>query len=757
MANPFTPEEVSQILEAFFDAVGTRQYIGARYVPIFGRKNETSIEWNNSEPYEPLTVVLYQGNSYTSRQYVPSGVDISNTDYWVLTFNFNAQVEAYRREVSAFDGRITQNESDIDALQDNADNVNAIIPSNQFTTSNTVKEYIDAQDANMEQQILDSVSNDYIPFPIGEHSKYGTVGQVLGTLLNGQTQWQNPITPTDEQAEQYISQWLDDHPEATTTVADSSLNLEKFTNTAFREIVKFMGMSQTIATDTYNNLLSNLKPNTFSWCSSTWFNDFPSIIPEGAAPSACWIISLANNQYDRIDVGVQFAIGWSGTKIAMRNKFHNQAWTNWKRIDSIDAINNYKSYTNYVDATNNLNDLTSQGFYYGAANSNPLNSPDAENTSAFIIQVLDESSVLVQELTYITNEYLKYKRIKIGSADWGSWVALSVADNSITKNKIDFDDVKLITDMGSVIPVLGENGSIDDLTERGIWYIGSPTNITDLPINPPLHILVMKTPYVSFQYIFSDNTGRFMTRVKVGTNEWGEWHEYYEIPHNKTGMYYAFGDSTTKGQLGGESGSTIYGYPKITADYLGMNVSNLGVGGQGLCKDWNTINSTIDAADMSDASLITVGWAYNDGTTWSTLNRGNYQSIDDTTVIGHYYLIMKKLQEKCPTAQLVLVTGYGSPSAVDGHATLNTQFTGIYTFADQSCTVREFYDELEKMCHYNSWPCVNQANGCAFNKFNASRLIGDQIHPTREGYWVYGNNLAAQISKYYANIEKRGF
>ena len=78
----------------------TQQYIGARYVPIFGRKGEESIEWDNSKSYEPLTVVLHEGNSYTSRQFVPVGVDIKNEDFWALTGNYNAQIELYRSETT---------------------------------------------------------------------------------------------------------------------------------------------------------------------------------------------------------------------------------------------------------------------------------------------------------------------------------------------------------------------------------------------------------------------------------------------------------------------------------------------------------------------------------------------------------------------------------------------------------------------------------------------------------------------------------
>ena len=104
MDDIFTPEQIAQILEEFFKVVGTRRYVGERYVPIFGRKGEESIQWDNSAPYEPLTIVLYQGNSYTSRQFVPIGVDITNQEFWALTGNYNALIELYHNEsISAFD------------------------------------------------------------------------------------------------------------------------------------------------------------------------------------------------------------------------------------------------------------------------------------------------------------------------------------------------------------------------------------------------------------------------------------------------------------------------------------------------------------------------------------------------------------------------------------------------------------------------------------------------------------------------------
>ena len=99
-------------------AKGVRQYVGARYVPLFANP----LEWSDTREYEPLTIVTYQGNSYTSMQYVPTNISITDTAYWALTGNFNAQMEAYRAEVRAFDDRINANAAAINA---NAAAINA--------------------------------------------------------------------------------------------------------------------------------------------------------------------------------------------------------------------------------------------------------------------------------------------------------------------------------------------------------------------------------------------------------------------------------------------------------------------------------------------------------------------------------------------------------------------------------------------------------------------------------------------------------
>lgn len=107
------------------------QYVGARYVPLFA----DPLEWDKTKAYEPLTIVYHNGNSYTSRQYVPVGIEIVNTSYWALTGNYNAQIEQYRAEVQRYDARITANDTAIKAEVERATAAEATkAPTNHAST-----------------------------------------------------------------------------------------------------------------------------------------------------------------------------------------------------------------------------------------------------------------------------------------------------------------------------------------------------------------------------------------------------------------------------------------------------------------------------------------------------------------------------------------------------------------------------------------------------------------------------------------------
>ena len=112
------------------------EYTGMRYVPVFADPPE----WSSANSYEPLEIVIHEGNSYTSKTFVPVGIDISNSAYWALTGNYNAQVEQYRQEVQQFDGRITKNTEGIAAntadIANLAEKTSSLAHSKEFKGSN---------------------------------------------------------------------------------------------------------------------------------------------------------------------------------------------------------------------------------------------------------------------------------------------------------------------------------------------------------------------------------------------------------------------------------------------------------------------------------------------------------------------------------------------------------------------------------------------------------------------------------------------
>ena len=73
-----------------------RQYIGARYVPVFA----DPIEWSPDRVYESLTIVTFGNGSYTSKKPVPAGQSPSTSpEYWVNTGQYNGLLEEYKQEM----------------------------------------------------------------------------------------------------------------------------------------------------------------------------------------------------------------------------------------------------------------------------------------------------------------------------------------------------------------------------------------------------------------------------------------------------------------------------------------------------------------------------------------------------------------------------------------------------------------------------------------------------------------------------------
>lgn len=109
-------------------------YIGNRYVPVFA----SPVEWDNLREYEPLTIVTYLGTAYTSRKTVPVGTSLDNTEYWVVTGNYNAQVEQYRQATVQLEAEVGTLTEKVNGFEDNIDTLNGDMATLKNTVNNTV-------------------------------------------------------------------------------------------------------------------------------------------------------------------------------------------------------------------------------------------------------------------------------------------------------------------------------------------------------------------------------------------------------------------------------------------------------------------------------------------------------------------------------------------------------------------------------------------------------------------------------------------
>lgn len=75
-------------------------YIGERYVPIFVG------DWDSTMSYEPLMIVQYGNNTYTSKRPVPVGTLPTDTDYWALTGNYNGQIISLQNQVDTLNNSV---------------------------------------------------------------------------------------------------------------------------------------------------------------------------------------------------------------------------------------------------------------------------------------------------------------------------------------------------------------------------------------------------------------------------------------------------------------------------------------------------------------------------------------------------------------------------------------------------------------------------------------------------------------------------
>ena len=90
-----------------------KTYIGARYAPKF------SGAWDKTHEYGALEVVYANNQSYVSRKTVPANTEITNTEFWIKSADWNAQVAQYNANVEQYNANVEQYNTNVKQYEQN--------------------------------------------------------------------------------------------------------------------------------------------------------------------------------------------------------------------------------------------------------------------------------------------------------------------------------------------------------------------------------------------------------------------------------------------------------------------------------------------------------------------------------------------------------------------------------------------------------------------------------------------------------------
>ena len=92
-----------------------KKYIGARYAPKFMGA------WDKTSEYAALSVVYTNEQSYVSRKTVPANTEITNTEFWIKSADWNAQVTQYNQNVEQYQANVERYNQNVETYTQNVE------------------------------------------------------------------------------------------------------------------------------------------------------------------------------------------------------------------------------------------------------------------------------------------------------------------------------------------------------------------------------------------------------------------------------------------------------------------------------------------------------------------------------------------------------------------------------------------------------------------------------------------------------------
>lgn len=705
----------------------TTQYIGARYVPIFGRKGEESIEWDNSAPYEPLTIVMHDGNSYTSRQYVPAGIEITNEKFWALTGNYNAQVEAYRKEVATYkkdtDSEIKKYKDDLNA------SFGTYVP---FDTTPTVNSNKGVTSGGVYNRI-NALNNDI--------NKNTTT--VFGTAAyedtTGTVQQNSADVPTSSAVKLYVDSKTNDK---ITQNQAASITMNMLTNEVKNALT---GGSTPIVGDysvgtqnienggvSFQNLNSLFANNVYAVPTIKYADESDIVKTDGVLPE----IVDGKAQNSTASFSGKFALYFpiSGGDIVGVESTWDAGWGC-----------NYKQYPELIFTDNDNNVLLYANNFQKAANKQlvvqaPKNATRVWSRSAKM-KLLSKRAI-----AYI---WKNSELAIVNQVDYSTGTYVDMLDENLVYSGYD----EYIDRSGEVFSFASYFARVYYI-RAGEWmhiksnaeYAVASYSIFDMNYNqlgtsgPGVNTdAYVRMPCCGFVCFSGKNDNQYRFELKRYIS--GETDSPLK---NKTVLY--TGDSITESR--DYSKESQYAnianggaYPKLISDLTGNVYKNYAVGGATISAKPGTNNMHIceSIANMqSAADIVSISGGINDywvNTPLGTIDLATYSdTFDDTVFASALEHTLQQCIDKWPNAQIVYVITHKCK-------------TSAYSKNNVGHTFADYVEVIYKACEKYSVRVIDMFANSSLNGFNKNQagyfIPNDDAvnkggtHPTKEGYELF--------------------
>lgn len=202
-----------------------------------------------------------------------------------------------------------------------------------------------------------------------------------------------------------------------------------------------------------------------------------------------------------------------------------------------------------------------------------------------------------------------------------------------------------------------------------------------------------------------------------------------------------FGDSTILGRDGAGTALSRTNYP-ITgtiAKRLGCVCDNYGVSGQGYMAvgDVPAAYEKVASVDLTAYNAAILCYGANDG----FHDLGEWDSTDESTIMGQFNKIVHYVYEQNPTIRLIVVAPWNGVNVGEAPDYWYGPRSNVYGYVSRKI----LSDTLKTACDYYWLPYIELYDS-PVNPLNIVTLLPDGVHLSDAGYMIMGDWLAAKLS-----------